>query len=181
MKRSTWIILGVIAGIIILTASTQTGREIVSEVIRKLSNTGLNLIKRFEGLRLQVYQDEAGNWTIGYGHLVKPGESYYPYGPITSITTDQAETLLEQDTADAQNAVNTYVTVPLNQNQFDALTSFVYNIGSGAFSNSTLLQYLNNGDYQNAADQLDQWVNAGGQRSSILVSRREQEKQIFLS
>lgn len=186
MKKGTWIILSILGGIILLTFSTQKGRSIVSEAIKALSNLGLSLIQRFEGLRLSVYQDEEGNWTIGWGHLVKATDPYYPYGDVTTITREEADQLLAQDTQEAQDAVNRLVSVPINQNQFDALTSFVFNTGEGAFAYSTLLSDLNNGDYNSAANEFNKWIYVTDQSgnkfvSNILVSRREQEKQIFLS
>ncbi len=100
----------------------------------KLSVNGMNHIKNWEGLRLKAYKCPAGVWTIGYGHTgpdVKPGGT---------ITQAQADALLDKDTDDAESAVNTLVKVPLSQNQFDALVSFVFNTGIGSFKNSTLLR-----------------------------------------
>ena len=79
-----------------------------------------------------------------------------------------------------ESAVNSAVTVPINQNQFDALVSLAYNIGTGAFKESTLIKKLNAGDIRGAADQFDVWVNAGGKRMQGLVNRRAKEKEVFL-
>lgn len=88
----------------------------------KTSEKGLELIKHFEGLRLQAYQCSAHVWTIGYGHTagVQPGDS---------VTTEQADSLLRQDTEESERSVARYVTVPLNNCQFDALVSFTFNLG----------------------------------------------------
>ena len=137
-----------------------------------LSQNGLDLIKGFEGLRLSAYQDSAGVWTIGYGHTgnVKPGDR---------ITQAQAEDLLQKDTAWAQQAVRDQVKVPLTQGQFDALTSFTFNLGAGALAKSTLLNKLNAGDYAGAQAEFGKWVHAGGQVLQGLVRRRAAEAELF--
>lgn len=140
----------------------------------QISQQGIEALKFFEGLRLTVYKDSAGLDTIGYGHLVKPGESF------TTITEAEAEQLLKADISYAEDAVNRLVKVDLDQNQYDALVSFVYNVGAGAFADSTLLKRLNYGDYQGAANELDRWNKAGGRVIDGLVSRRYHEKRLFL-
>jgi lysozyme len=140
-----------------------------------------SLIKKFEGLNLNAYQDVAGIWTIGYGHKIVPTDPYYPYGQIQSITQQQADDLLKADTNAADNAIGQYVTVPLTKNQYDALESFIYNVGVTAFANSTLLAKLNGGDYQGAADEFTKWVHANGEVVPGLVARRQEEQQTFLS
>ncbi len=140
-----------------------------------LSLAGLAQLKQFEGLRLQPYKDAAGLWTIGYGHLVKPGEWW------DSITEAQAAQLLADDAGTAEDAVNSLVKVPLTQPQFDALVSFVYNVGVGAFRRSTLLRLLNAGDYAGAAGQFPLWRKAGGQVVAGLVNRRAAEVAMFAS
>jgi len=137
-----------------------------------ISESGLSIIKHFEGLRLQAYQCSAGVWTIGYGHTLNvfPGDD---------ITTEEAERMLRDDIRDAEYAVVQYVTVPLTQHQFDALVSFVFNLGSSNFRLSTLLRKLNAGDYTSAAAELLRWVNAGGKKLPGLVRRREAEKALF--
>jgi spore coat assembly protein SafA len=137
-----------------------------------LSQSGLDLIKGFEGLRLSAYQDSAGVWTIGYGHTgnVKPGDR---------ITQAQADELLQKDTAWAQQAVRDQVKVPLTQGQFDALTSFTFNLGAGALAKSTLLSKLNAGDYGGAQAEFGKWVHAGGQVLQGLVRRRAAEAELF--
>lgn len=138
-----------------------------------LSLAGLAHLKQWEGLKLSPYKDSAGLWTIGYGHLLKNGEWW------DSITEAQASQLLAQDVGTAEDAVNSLVKVTLSQPQFDALVSFVYNVGVGAFRRSTLLKLLNAGDYAGAAAQLPLWRKAGGQVIQGLVNRRASEVALF--
>lgn len=149
----------------------------------QLSARGLDALKRSEGLRLQMYDDTRGACTVGYGHLVHKGrtgtnpKAEAPF--VGGISENIAADLLLTDTRIAQGAVNQFVSVPLAQHQFDALVNLVYNIGGGAFRNSTLLKRLNAGDYKGAARQFDVWVNAGSHRDKGLVSRRARERQMF--
>ncbi len=143
----------------------------------KISNNGLNLIKQFEGLRLNAYDDGVGVWTIGYGTIKYPNGVRVKRGD--KITQAQADQYIANDVATFERAVNMLVNVPLNQNQFDALVSLTYNIGSGAFKNSTLLKKLNKGDYQGAADQFLVWNKAGGKVMKGLVRRRKAEMELF--
>lgn len=138
------------------------------------SNNGINLIKRFEGLRLEAYRDSVGIPTIGYGHThgVKMGDV---------ITGAQADAFLREDLQVAELTINTNVKVKLTQSQFDALASFVFNLGSGNFVKSTLLKKLNTGDYAGAADEFGKWVNAGGKKLPGLVKRRAAEREEFLT
>lgn len=140
----------------------------------RLSPSGLELIKSHEGLRLSAYQDVAGVWTIGYGNTstAKPG---------MIITQEQAERLLMNDVEQFENAVNNLVRVTLNQNQFDALVSFTFNLGRGALYRSTLLRKLNVGDYAGAASEFGRWVNAGGKPWPGLIRRRQEERELFES
>lgn len=105
------------------------------------SANGIDFIKSHEGLKLTQYLDSAGLPTIGYGHLIKPNEGFYMG---RTITTDQAIDLLKADLRPAEAAVNAGIFVPLNQWQFDALVSLVFNIGAGAFNSSTLKGRINN-------------------------------------
>ena len=139
----------------------------------QISLAGLAHIKGWEGFRSYVYLDSAGKPTIGYGHLIKPYESF------TTITEAEAARLLAKDVSTAENAVNAAVTVPLTQNQFDALVSFVYNVGAGAFSRSTMLKKLNQGDYFEAQKQFTRWVYAGGKVVPGLANRRLAESRLF--
>ena len=134
---------------------------------------GIELIKSFEGIRLNAYKDSAGVWTIGYGHTNNV------YNGMT-ITSEEAETLLKNDLKQFEYYVNTYVSVNINQNQFDALVSFTYNVGGGAFKQSTLLEKLNNGDMNGAADEFGKWIYAGGIKLNGLIRRRNAERELFL-
>lgn len=138
------------------------------------SQRGLLLTEHSEGCRLQAYWDATGHvWTIGTGHT----GSDVVEGLVW--TQEQADAALESDVATACNAVNSLVTVPLNQNQFDALVDFTFNDGVGAFKNSTLLRLLNAGDYVGANAQFALWVNSGGKRLPGLVTRRAAEAALF--
>ena len=137
------------------------------------SKNGLALTEKFEGVRLTAYQDQVGVWTIGYGHTgpdVVPG---------LTITQDQANSLLMGDVASAAAAVNRLVTVPLNQDQFDALVDFVFNLGVGNFQSSTLLRELNASSFADAAAQFERWDRAGGVEVAGLLRRRQGEAQLF--
>lgn len=138
-----------------------------------------NFIKSHEGLRLNAYRDPVGIWTIGYGHTAsaKPGQV---------ITRAQADNLFLKDVQEAEKAVKSLVKVPLNQNQFGALVSFVFNAGAFKFRGSTLLRKLNAGDYKGAADEFLRWdkagcnTGAGCQRLPGLTKRRAEERNFFL-
>lgn len=136
------------------------------------SQKGLDLIKSFEGLRLSAYKCPADVWTIGFGTTagVKPGQT---------ITKERAEELLREDVKRFEAQVLRLVKVPLTQGQHDALVSFVYNLGAGNLSNSTLLRLLNAGDYAGAAAQFDRWNKAGGKVLAGLVRRRAAERALF--
>jgi len=144
----------------------------------QISQEGLDLVKQSESCRLTIYNDIAGNASIGWGHLLHRG-------PILSIeaghtiTQSQADLFLTQDLSWAETEVNLRVKQPLNQNQFDALVDFVYNLGSGTFENSHLLDSLNRGDYASVPINLKQYVHAGGQVSAALVIRRNREAELF--
>lgn len=140
----------------------------------KTGQKGIDLIKKFEGLRLEAYLCPARVWTIGWGHTktAKQGQT---------ITTKEAENLLRTDLKQFENGVKAFVKVPLNQNQFDALVSIAFNIGITAFSRSTLVMLLNDKDYLGAANQFDRWVKANGVTLPGLVKRRTEEKELFLT
>jgi len=139
----------------------------------RTSQRGLSLIKSFEGLRLQAYQDSVGVWTIGYGTTrgVKAG---------MKIRKDQAERMLLNDVARFEPEVERLITAPLNQDQWDALISFTYNLGAANLESSTLRRLLNAGDYAAAAEQFTRWNKAGGQVLAGLTRRRAAERDLFL-
>lgn len=139
-----------------------------------ISQNGINLIKKFEGCGLKAYKCPAGIWTIGYGHT---GSAVHAG---LQITSEEAEKLLKTDLLVHCNNVSKLVKVPLNQNQFDALVSFEYNVGYGNFKSSTLLKLLNQKKYKEAAEQFGRWKYAGKKELLGLVRRRNAEKELFL-
>ncbi len=135
------------------------------------------IIEAFEGYKDRAYPDPGSGgipWTIGYGHTrnVQPGDT---------CTSEQAEEWLHEDVADAASAVNDYVKVPMSQSQFDALVSFVYNLGVSNFNRSTLLTKLNKGDIEGAADEFLKWDMASGHVMAGLDARRHAERELFLT
>jgi len=147
-----------------------------------LSPDGLARIQAREGTVLTMYRDSAGLPTIGVGHLLTKDENSsgkLTIGGVTidwhqGLSEDQATALLGQDLDTAVHAVNLLVQVPLLQCQFDALCSFVFNVGVGAFSGSTLLRRVNAGE-NDVPNQLRRWTYSGGQVNPGLVKRRESE------
>lgn len=140
---------------------------------KRTNKNGLLLIKSFEGLRLRAYRDAVGIWTIGFGTTrgVQPG---------MTISEDKAIEFLQEDLARFEKAINDSVKTPINDNQFSALASFTYNVGSGAFRSSTLLRKLNAGDIRGAADEFPRWNKAGGRPLAGLTRRRNAERLLFL-
>ena len=139
----------------------------------KPSERGLALIRQFEGLRLSAYRCAAGVLTIGWGTTkgVKMGQT---------ITRDEADRLLMEDVQRFADHVKALVKVPLNQNQTDALVSFVYNVGPAAFGKSTMLKLINQGLLEDAANQFVRWNRAGDQVLAGLTRRRMAERDLFL-
>ncbi len=143
-----------------------------------ISPSGIDLIRNFESLRLNAYDDGVGVWTIGYGTTKYPNGIRVKKGDV--CTLDQAKAYMQHDLKKFEQTVNSTVKVPVNQNQFDALVSLAYNIGPTAFEESTLVKRLNEKNYKAAAEQFDLWVNARGKRLQGLVNRRAIEKGLFL-
>ncbi|MFW1837583.1 lysozyme [Acinetobacter gyllenbergii] len=143
-----------------------------------ISTHGINLITSFEDLKLNAYDDGVGVWSIGFGTTVYP--TGVPVRQGDSCTLEQANSFFQYDLKRFEKAVNEAITVPISQNQFDALVSLSYNIGSYAFKSSTLVKYLNVLDEYAAAEQFLVWNKAGGKVLKGLVRRREAEKSLFL-
>jgi len=141
-----------------------------------LSAMGLELVKRAEGFRSMLYTDVAGFPTIGYGHRVKPSESF-----AAGIGEPEAAVILAADLAEAERAVIRLVRVPLAQGQFDALVDFCFNLGEGRLATSSLLVELNAGRYEAAGRQLLSWDHAGGQVIAGLKARRQAELELWTS
>lgn len=137
-----------------------------------ISKRGLAFIKRWEQLRLSAYQDGGGVWTIGWGHT----ESVFKG---MTINERQAESLLRNDVFGAEHTIRHGVEVPLSQNEYDALVSFVFNVGGTAFLESTLLRLLNQLRYDAAADQLLRWNHDNGKVVAGLTNRRRDERLLF--
>ena len=142
-----------------------------------ISQEGISLIKKFEGCELEAYKCAAGVWTIGYGHTkdVKEGDTW---------SQEKAEHMLSKELEDEyEQYVNSLVTVPMNQCQFDALVSWVYNLGPANLKNSTLLKCLNLGNYNGVPEQIMRWNKAtvNGERKVLpgLTRRRKAEAEMF--
>ena len=144
-----------------------------------VSKNGLDLIKEFESFRAKPYLCPSQKATIGFG------STYYPDGKKVTlqdkeITEEKAFEILEYiANKDFGSNINKVVKVPLNQNQFDALVSFAYNIGNGNFNSSTLLRWLNQGNYKEASMQLLRWDKSKGIVLNGLTKRRKSEKALF--
>lgn len=139
-----------------------------------MNDAGRELIKRFEGCRLEAYQDTGGVWTIGYGHTgdVEPGQK---------ITQHQADAILNYDIDRHAEGVAKLVSgLTLTENQVAALVSFAFNVGVKRFAGSTLLKLLRAGHVQRAAAQFPRWKFDNGRVLPGLVKRREAERQLFL-
>lgn len=138
----------------------------------KISQEGIALIKKFEGCELTAYQCSAGVWTIGYGHTKGIEEGM-------EITQQEAEDMLVEELHEYENYINDNVTAPLSQNQFDAMVSWVYNLGPANLKSSTLLKVLNAGNYDDVPFQIRRWNKAGGVTLDGLIRRREAEALLF--
>tara|TARA_B100001564_G_scaffold318861_2_gene295755 strand:- start:2061 stop:2504 length:444 start_codon:yes stop_codon:yes gene_type:complete len=138
----------------------------------KISQEGLSLIKKFEGCELEAYRCAANVLTIGYGSTkgVKEGDT---------ITQEEADSLLLHEMDEYESYINNMVKSDLKQNEFDSLVSWVFNLGPSNLSSSTLLQKLNNKDWDDVPNQIKRWNKAGGQVKQGLVRRREAEALLF--
>ena len=138
----------------------------------KISKEGIALIKKFEGIELEAYQDSVGVWTIGYGHTkgVKEGDN---------ISLKKAEEMLEEELVEYEGYINNMVELGLEQNQFDALVAWVYNLGPTNLRQSTLLKVLNQGLFNEVPYEIKRWNKAGGEVLNGLVRRREAEALLF--
>ena len=139
------------------------------------SKQGLALTENFESCRLSAYQDVKGVWTCGWGHTGPEVEEGF------SMTQNQADTQLVVDLQRAEDMVDSCVTVPLTQGQYDALVDFAFNLGTNAERGSTLLKLVNENDMADAANQFQLWDHASGQVVAGLLRRRLAEEQEFQS
>jgi lysozyme len=166
--------------------------------MRKINKTGLEFIKRHEGFVPHVYLCPANYLTIGYGHLCLEDDEYLQgitlvnakalaqvnpteLKQLTRISYDQAEKILQQDLYKAESAVIHLINSPLTDNQFAALISFTFNLGSGALQRSTLRRKLNRAEYLSASNEFNRWVYAGGYKLKGLIRRRFEEYLLFLT
>jgi lysozyme len=145
----------------------------------KINAAGLDLIKRWEGLRLTAYKDAVGIWTIGYGHTAEAGPPAPKAG--MKITDEEAEDILKRDLRQYERAVTKAISIAPTSNQFAAMTSLCFNIGPGNFAQSSVVRLLNAGKPREAADAFLLWNKAGGKVLKGLTARREDEKKLFLT
>ena len=141
-----------------------------------LSEKGLSLIKEFEGFRSAAYLCPAGLLTVGYGHLCRREEGYRLGQAISKQTADE---LLRRDVCYAEDAVRRLVKVPLSQNQFDALVSFVFNLGETTFRKSSVLRNLNANNFERAMFWLSKYTFADKKKLNGLIRRRKAEIELF--
>lgn len=145
--------------------------------MRHITTDGIDLIKRFEGFSSKTYLDAAGLPTIGYGHLLRPGEAEMFHN---GISEEAGVALLIKDVLVAERAVLRLIRVPLTNGQFDALVSFTFNLGSGALQQSTLRRKVNREEHSDVPAEFMRWVWAGGRKLKGLVRRREAEKNMYV-
>lgn len=145
-----------------------------------INDASLDLIKRFEGLKLETYRDSVGVLTIGYGTTAAAGVGIDPK-PGMKITEAEAEEYLRRAVEKFAEDILPAIKVDVTDNEFGALVSLAYNIGPSAFKKSTVLRKLNAGDRQGAADAFLMWNKAGGKVLKGLQRRREAERALFLS
>ena len=148
----------------------------------KTTESGVDLIKKFEGKRLAAYPDPATGgdpWTIGYGHTSMAGPPAVKKG--MKITDSEATDILVKDLGVYETAVAKVLTSKPNGNQFSAMVSLCYNIGPGNFAKSSVLRKFNSGDIKGAADAFRSWNKAAGKVMAGLTRRREEERKLFLT
>lgn len=151
----------------------------MQQALQTISQRGIAFIGRHEGFRPVIYKDPAGHATIGYGHKIKAGENVR-----APLDPHEAFRLLRNDIEQAEDVIRRLVNVPLSQAQYDALVSFVFNVGGKAFAASSLLGFLNAGNYRKAAEELLRWNHMRIQgklvKSPGLTARRASERVLFL-
>lgn len=147
-------------------------KRLIAAAALSVSAGGIGFIAQWEGVSYEPYLDVANVPTVCHGHTSNVEDRMYTEG--------ECLILLEGDASTAENAVRKYVRVPISQLQYDALVSFTFNVGAGAFSRSTLLRKLNAGDYEGAADEFLRWTYAGGKHYDGLLNRRMDERGLFL-
>ena len=146
----------------------------------KISNAGIELIKRFEGVRSRPYRDCIGLWTVGVGHLIGDGKSL-PESWNKVFTKEEIDALLIQDLSRFERGITVQLPVPLKQCEYDALCSFAFNLGLGTLQRSTIRQALLRGDKVAAIESLLKYNKAGGKVLKGLDNRRKDEAALFNS
>jgi lysozyme len=145
----------------------------------KTSQEGLDLIKRYEGIKRKPYKCPAGLWTVGVGHLIGDGHSL-PDSWNRTLEAAEVDALLAKDVARFERGVARYISAKLTQGMFDALVSFSFNLGLGTLQRSTLRQKINRGDKDGAIQSLLKYNKAGGKVLKGLDLRRKAEAALFL-
>jgi lysozyme len=145
----------------------------------QISDKGIALIKHHEGVRLKPYQDCVKLWTVGVGHLIGDGKSLPPEWNRV-LTMEEVDGILRKDLARFEQGVSKFCPVQLTQGEFDALISFSFNLGLGVLQRSTLRQKILRNDKKGAAEEFTKYIRAGGKIIKGLVTRRNDEKQLFL-
>ena len=146
----------------------------------KTSPNGIELIKRFEGFSPTPYFCPANYLTIGYGHLITEKDAFIT-SKKTEISKLQAEEILRSDLQKFERAIKNLINIPLDQNQFDALISFTFNLGAGALQRSTLRQKINRGEHIQASQEFLKWVYSSGRKVRGLIYRRIAESALYLT
>lgn len=141
-----------------------------------ISEKGLDLIKGFETFSPVVYICPAGYPTVAFGHVVLSWESF-----PDPVTEEEGEKILLKDVTKAERAIFRLIHVSITTNEFDALTSWTFNLGGGALQRSTVRMKLNRGEYDEVPDEMRRWTRANGRVLRGLVRRRELEASIFSS
>ena len=140
----------------------------------KISEEGKALIKKFEGCELTAYQDAVDVWTIGYGHTKKVCQG-------DCITQEEADQMLEDELIEYEDYVNDMVTVDLQQNEFDSLVAWTYNLGPSNLKSSTMLKEINAKNFSRVPSEMRRWNKAGGKTLDGLIRRREAESLLFMN
>ena len=148
-------------------------KSIYNDISEYSVGGAIPIVKKFEGCELKAYQCSAGVWTIGYGHT-------WGIKSTDTITQEQAETYLVGDLMAFKHKLMPLVSVKITENQFFALIDFIYNLGEGNFSSSTLRKKLNKGDFLGAAEEFPKWCRCKGEILNGLKKRREFERELFL-
>lgn len=178
-----------VAVIALLAVIVLWGLTLTTTKITQTSPAGRQEIIRHEGVRYVAYHDSAGYWTIGIGHKVIPGDGLPRDSDGVPLPIDEAGIvrLFETDLANVEKAIARNVRVGLTQGQYDALADFIFQFGPGAFAGSTLLKYINGGNFPSAANEFKRWIYVTNpatgvkEQDSGLIARREDNYRTFVT